>query len=697
MSETQHYGTWTTDAAALPCFDLVVGDRQAPESAFRHLISTGRVSAMADRWGNVNLFTTEGGFLWLNSPTSSYARSSLYMTMEVDGEPISLLYSELTKREKIRVGVGYIEYVGEVNWRGARFRITQQVFALPDRGCSLQGHFTLTNLGARDEKLSLEIRGDVIPTRTDSGGDRPTMHRRFLTESNCAIFPEIEGLPGGVFLAAADSSWAPSACRCTLRLTRELVLAAGESVSAECATGYNRKSYSSFVPLAEARRQWSRKLAPFAAEAPEAWMKQECLWAIGQLLSFECYDSSVKEFYLALGGYAWSAFPVREVSETSMVLASGNWDLTAASLRFVAKTQLTNGDIPKIHNMRRDRSSTEFESDNEIWFVLGCCESVNQTGQFDFLDELCSFWNGEKASIWEHLKRAFYWVRDGIGRGGHGLILIRDGDWNDYLSLVGAEGRGESVANSGMACRAFSLLAALARHRDDLLFAAELETYVEELRNAVALAFDGDWFVGGYTDDGTPIGSLAEDRLFLNSQTWASLGRCGTPDQRRRGLLRAVEKCHTEIGLMLMSRPYSSPAPDSISWCAIPAGDGENAGIWPQTVFWAVWALAEEGLLEEAIAEWKCGTLRNHARIFPDVPFGIFNGPDCYSSVWAGRREGLTQRQLLNRAQYAPMNPVIAWQGFALQKIAHAARRQETSPVARRRNDESSLSATAVD
>src|ERR1700677_3624850 len=109
MSEKQHYGNWATDTAGLPCFDLVVGDRQAPDASFRHLISTGHVSAMADRWGNVNLFTTEGGFVWLNSPESTYARSSLYMTMEIEGEPISLLYSELTKREKIRVGVGYIE------------------------------------------------------------------------------------------------------------------------------------------------------------------------------------------------------------------------------------------------------------------------------------------------------------------------------------------------------------------------------------------------------------------------------------------------------------------------------------------------------------------------------------------------------------------------------------------------------------
>jgi hypothetical protein len=54
------------------------------------------------------------------------------------------------------------------------------------------------------------------------------------------------------------------------------------------------------------------------------------------------------------------------------------------------------------------------------------------------------------------------------------------------------------------------------------------------------------------------------------------------------------------------------------------------------------------------------------------VPYGIFNGPDCFSSKWAGKREGWTQSQLLNRGQFVPTNPMIAWQGFTLRKITEA-------------------------
>jgi hypothetical protein len=234
--------------------------------------------------------------------------------------------------------------------------------------------------------------------------------------------------------------------------------------------------------------------------------------------------------------------------------------------------------------------------------------------------------------------------------------------------------------NSGMACRAFAGLARLARIRGDEAFARDVEHFVDESKAAVESAFDNGWFLRGYTDAGRPVGSQSEDRLFLNAQSWSILGGCGTRTQRRAALMAALQKCHTPIGLTLMSRPYSSPAPDDISRCAIPAGEGENAGIWPQTIYWLVWALAEENLIDEALTEWICGTLRNHSRRFPNVPFGIFNGPDCYSSHWAGSREGWTQVQLLDRAQFAPMNPAVAWQGFALRKINEASRRplQET-------------------
>ena len=668
------YGAWKTGPSGLPYFELNVDDDEATDAPFRHLISTGRLSAMTDRWGNVNLFTTEGGFLWLNSPMSSVARGSVYLMAEVDGELISLIYSELTEKEAIRIGTGYIEYRGVLKTDRIHLRITQQVFAAPGRQRSIFVRFSLSNLAGEACQGRLEIRGDVAPSRLDTPGNhrRPCLHDP-QTPRGWAIFPNAHEQIGDVYLAT-DEGWQGNAKRETLRLSREAMIEPGAEFRFQAFAGYGTpETFEVSVPtLEEVQVEWAQYLAPFRVSAGEPWMARESLWNMGQLLSFTAYDSSVDEYYISLGGYGWAGFSVREVSQTSMVLASGDWEMTAASLRFVAKTQLASGDVPKIHNLRRDRVSHDFDSDNELWFVLGCCESIAISNRPDFLHEVCTFWDGGEGTIWEHMKRAFYWVRDQIGLGKRGLILIREGDWNDYLSLMGAEGRGESVMNSGMACRAFAAMAKMARQRGEVDLMTELQAYVAGLSQAIAQTFDQGWFRCGYTDAGKSVGSYAEHRVFLNAQTWAVLAKCGTTEQRQTALRNTIRHCHTEIGLMLMSRPYSSPAPDDVSWCSIPAGEGENAGIWPQAAHWFVWALTEEGMLDEAWAEWKCATLHAHSQLFPSVPYGIFNGPDCFSSRWAGKREGRTQVQLLNRALSVPMNPMIAWQSFTLRKINQA-------------------------
>lgn len=672
MSENFTYGKWATDDAGLPCFDLGPAASEQPGAPFRHLIGTGLLSALLDRWGNVNFFTTDGGFLWLNSPDSALARGSMYAMLEIDGELISLLHSELSHPGAIRYGTGYAVYEGIQRHKSVHLGLKFEVFVAPDRKAAAHGRLTLTNLGDGALEALMQIRADVAPCECWSPAGRTEHRPAFSARPGRAVFTGIHPQIGDIFLQS-DESWQAGGQRATRALERALSLAAGETSVVNCSLGFGPEPATPCSP-AEARQEWARQLIPYQVEAPEAWMREECLWNAGQLLSFLSYDRTVDEFYVNLGGYGWPSFGVREVGETSMVLAESDWELAAASLRWVAKTQLANGDIPKGHNMRYDRPPPEFDSDTELWFVLGCGEGILSSGRMDFLDDVCTFWDGGEGTIWEHLRRAFYWVRDGIGRGRHGLVLIREGDWNDYLSLMGAEGHGESAMNSGMACRAFSTIAKFARQRGDDAFADELELYVRELREAMRAAFDGGWFVRGYTDSGKPVGSVAEDRVFINAQSWAALGGCGSPEQRREALENAVRKCHTDIGLTLMSRPFSSPAPGDISWCAIPAGEGENAGIWPQTIYWMVWALAEEGLLDLARQEWICGTLRNHARHFPRVPFGIFNGPDCFSSHWAKEREGWTQVQLIDRARFVPMNPMVAWQGFAMRKILRGRR-----------------------
>ena len=670
-SESLYYGTWTRDDAGLPCFDGRFEGAAAVGRPFLHGLSSGRLQALVSRQGLVHLFTTEGGYTDLTANTFG-GRSGLDLELEAGGERYPLIHDDLTESLTVRYGTGYAHFTGI--WRdgrGGALEVEQEFYAPPDRQARILGRFQLRNIGSHTLEGRLRVRSDVEPDR--KAGPAP----RALAGSPGRVQWTNFHRGLGSYQLAADpdfSACAPEGVSLLISASLQLHPRASRTVTAQ--TGYGLQPLPASLPPDAVRQAWARRLNRLDFSGHDQWMRDEAVWSAGQLYSHEAWDSSVGEHYLSLGGYGWGGFGVREVPETALAVVSHDPELAFNCLRWAAKVQYASGDIPHCHAFRRPGahetlSTGHRESDNEIWFVLACAEVVHATGNTAFLDEPLPFWEGETATVWEHLRRAVDWIFSGVGLGPHGLIRIAEGDWNDYLSHVGARGRGESMMNTGMACRALDRLCALARTRDPA-FAEVCATRLTALRAAATAGFDGRWFVRGYTDDGAPFGTLAEDRLFLNAQSWCVLGGCGTPGMRESAMRASLEKCNSEIGLTLMSRPYPAPPPPEMSTCPIPPGDGENSGIWPQTVHWAIWALTELGWTNEALDVWRRMSLRNHSRLHPEVPYGIFNGPDCYSSHHAGEREGWTQMEMLDRAKFPPMNPMVAWQAFSLNRIAKA-------------------------
>ena len=109
------------------------------------------------------------------------------------------------------------------------------------------------------------------------------------------------------------------------------------------------------------------------------------------------------------------------------------------------------------------------------------------------------------------------------------------GDWNDGMNLVGAGGKGESVWVAWFQILVRTEFAALADASGDPDTATRLRSEAEQLRAAVeAHAWDGDWYLRAWFDDGTPLGSRTNDECRIDSlgQTWAVLSGAGDP---RRG------------------------------------------------------------------------------------------------------------------------------------------------------------------
>lgn len=693
-----NFGYWERDQNDLPCFVLNFRKQQLPGTPFGHLMSTGNIMVLTNQWGTVNFYENRNG---LSNLTPSYwsTRGGFIPMIKIGDELISLLISELDTCKLITYGIGYTKYSGEIK-RGQKkhFRVEYEIRTPFDFSDGFHACISIENLSNEPLEGKLMARSETW-MKPDyarfSEWEKKINGCEKIFSKGISCFANIDTSVTNLFFLG-DTTWIGSNSNHALQLSKWIRLSSEKKESGHFYVGFGtdvKKTFVSFLSFNPNKTDetWKKILNPVQFNLPEKWMDDECLWTYSQLLSFCSLDGKFDERYINLGGYGMgfdasepsSGFGIREIAEDAMILAYFNPSLAKSSLRWVAQTQSKGGDLIRgtKRNLRRlasnQRLQPDFpsESDTEIWFLMACGEYVKTTGDAAFLNEQVNYLNnGESGTIWDHLKATYSFIRNDVGVGSRGLIRMLHGDWNDYLSKVGKNGNGQSVMNTAMACRAYKTLRDMALIRSEPELVRQIDQDLFALQKAVSESYDTGWFIRAYDDNDNPVGGFS-DRLFIEAQIWSVLGGCGTKEQRRNAILNTLKLNSTPIGVTNISKPYSSPAPENISWSPIPAGEGENAGIWPQTVYWLVWAMAEEGMTDLAIQEWKKMTLRNHTRLFPDVPFGVINGPDCYSSKFAGEREGWTQVEQFNRQLPIPMNPVVAWQAFAMKKILESKKR----------------------
>ncbi len=662
---------WHTEKTTIP--RMICDDTRTllPDEPYTHLISSGRIASLCNRWGNINIITTEGGFREI-TPSSPRSISAQYATIQVEGKYYSLHPTNADSLH-IEYGTGYACYSGTFNLDSYRINYKLTAFTPPDDMPVVRFEHKLTFPKNMSSSVRITLRSDIF-ILPDFNSYLDTEHMGEIQICDqWAVLPAVDnklvGMCVNVPVEYANEDFSILASTdINTNNEKDIILQSAIAFSELLKDKKSRESLQNNVIFSQSKRMWEDMV--YNVVHGDDWQSSEARWAYGQLLSYKMFDESVSEHFLAIGGYGWERFSGREVAENLLLLQYTDHALTESCIRWLSKTQLTSGDIPKDHAYyHEEKQQIEFESDLEIWYLLGVCEYILNSGNYHLLEEQLSFWDGKEDTLYQHLKQAFQWIDTEIGYGEHGLIRMMDGDWNDYLSGIGRDHKGESVMNSGMAARAFTCFAQLAEHKLDTKAAHNSLKKADLLRKNVQQIFDGSWYPRGFSDEGEAVGSAADGHCFLNAQTWAILGGCGTSEQLERAAVAALKECESPYGLTLISKPYSFPPPAWLSRSPIPAGEGENAAIWPQTVHWFIWALTEIGMIKEAQDVWEKSSFQNYIKLFPSHPFGIFNGPDNYSSQYAGNRFGRTQVFCWNRKDTIPMQPSVAWQAFGLIKI----------------------------
>ncbi|MGD2159235.1 MAG: hypothetical protein PVG32_20330, partial [Anaerolineales bacterium] len=394
--------------------------------------------------------------------------------------------------------------------------------------------------------------------------------------------------------------------------TKEVTFLLGQGADRKDALRLARQ-YQEINQIEEAwqalNQHWNQLLSTIIVKTPDPGMDLLLnRWLLYQTLSCRVWGRSA--LYQSSG-----AFGFRDQLQDVMSLVHAIPRIPREHILDAASRQFEEGDVLHWWHSPSGRGVRTRCSDDLLWLPFVTAHYVNTTGDTSILSETVPFLEGEPlqddeeeryglyetgadvGSLYEHCLRA---LKKGSTNGEHGLPLIGSQDWNDGMNRVGIDGRGESVWLGWFLYATLTRFAPLCERRGEDEQATTFRKWANDLHTALeANAWDGDWYLRAYYDDGSPLGSAKNDECQIDSiaQSWAVLSGAADP-VRATQAMASVEERLVKLDdqmILLFTPPFDKTRHDPGYIKGYLPGIRENGGQYTHAALWTVWAFAKLG------------------------------------------------------------------------------------------------------
>jgi cellobiose phosphorylase len=401
--------------------------------------------------------------------------------------------------------------------------------------------------------------------------------------------------------------------------------------------------YSNFnnvqMELDKVKQYWGHFLGNIQVKTPDKSLDYLLNgWLLYQTLS--CRYLSRSAFYQSGGAYGF-----RDQLQDSMSLGVVEPEIPKAQILRSASRQYIEGDVQHWwHPVVNSGIRTRF-SDDLLWLPYVTSEYINSTGDYDILNAKAPYLEDEplregederytivnqssqEGTIYEHCLKA---IEKSLKFGIHNIPLMGSGDWNDGMSTVGNEGKGESVWLGWFLYSILNSFIEIAEKQNDKETKEHYQERKEFIReNLEKNAWDGGWYRRAYFDDGTPLGSRENPECQIDSlaQSWSIISGAFEDECRFEpkvdGKTRAIEAMEAvdrnlvkkdKAMILLLAPPFSNSKLEPGYIKGYVPGVRENGGQYTHAAVWVILALTKLGLGDKAMKYYNMINPINHAK-----------------------------------------------------------------------------------